>query len=80
MNLNKNLLCLKWDEFDRFVVGGISNLYQKDDMADTTLFCDGRSFKAHKVILSIWSSYFREIFTASQNKKISLNFLYFKNK
>jgi hypothetical protein len=62
MTINKNLLCMKWDEFNSFVVNGLSNMYQRDEMADVTLFCDGRSFKAHKTILSIWSPYFKEIF------------------
>jgi len=56
---------MKWDEFDHFVVSGVFDLYQKDEMADVTLFCEGRSFKAHRVLLCMWSSYFKEVFSVS---------------
>ncbi|CAL8088554.1 unnamed protein product [Orchesella dallaii] len=62
VSLGRNLVSLKWEDFNMFVVSELAALYQKDDLTDVTLFCEGRSFRAHKVLLSLWSTYFRDVF------------------
>ncbi|KAG8238642.1 hypothetical protein J437_LFUL018474 [Ladona fulva] len=54
--------CLKWNNFQSNIITNLENLKCNGDLVDVTLTCEGKSVKAHKVILSACSSYFRTIF------------------
>ncbi|CAG7827592.1 unnamed protein product [Allacma fusca] len=56
------LFSLKWNEFNKHLTEGFSDLYYTQDFADVTLCCEGKSIHAHKIVLAMCSPYFREIF------------------
>lgn len=53
---------LRWSNYTRHITYAFDNLRSQDDFVDVTLCCDGRKIKAHKVLLSACSGYFKEIF------------------
>ena len=65
--------CLKWNNFQNNIVAALGNLKLYEDFVDVTLSCEGKSIKAHKVILSACSEYFRDVFRV--RNKIDLNLL-----
>ncbi|XP_025200837.1 protein tramtrack, beta isoform-like isoform X1 [Melanaphis sacchari] len=54
--------CLKWNNYPLNMVTELDSLRTSEDLVDVTLSCDGQLFKAHKVVLSMCSSYFRNVF------------------
>lgn len=54
--------CLKWNNYQLNMVTELDSLRVSEDLVDVTLSCDGQLFKAHKVVLSMCSSYFRNVF------------------
>ena len=65
--------CLNWNNFQNNIVAALGNLKLDEDFVDVTLSCEGKSIKAHKVILSACSEYFRDVFRV--RNKIDLNLL-----
>ena len=61
----KDELCLKWDNFQSILTDTFDQLRQSEDFVDVTLACEGRTIKAHRVVLSACSSYFKHIFKVS---------------
>lgn len=55
------------------MVTELDSLRTSEDLVDVTLSCDGQLFKAHKVVLSMCSSYFRNVFKV---RHIQFLFLY----
>ena len=54
--------CLQWNEFQTNVKATYQGLRQTDDFADITLVCeDGQQMKAHRMILSSSSHFFRHM-------------------
>ena len=54
-------LCLKWNDFQDIVQTSFAELRGDTDFTDVTLACEGRSIKAHKVILSASSPFFKRL-------------------
>ncbi|XP_050681787.1 longitudinals lacking protein, isoforms H/M/V-like isoform X2 [Leptidea sinapis] len=54
--------CLRWNNFQSNIVSALDSLKCSGDLVDVTLTCEGKSIKAHKVILSACSPYFRNVF------------------
>ncbi|XP_063379209.1 broad-complex core protein isoforms 1/2/3/4/5-like [Cydia fagiglandana] len=54
--------CLRWNNFQTNIVSALDSLKCSEDLVDVTLTCEGRNIKAHKVILSACSPYFRNVF------------------
>ncbi|XP_034250774.1 broad-complex core protein isoforms 1/2/3/4/5-like isoform X1 [Thrips palmi] len=54
--------CLRWNNFQSNIASALGSLKAEQDLVDVTLTCGGRSVKAHKVILSACSPYFRAVF------------------
>ncbi|XP_059479333.1 protein bric-a-brac 1-like isoform X3 [Neocloeon triangulifer] len=54
--------CLRWNNFQSNIVSVLDNLKEQEDLVDVTLVCEGHAVKAHKVILSACSPYFRNVF------------------
>uniref|UniRef100_A0A2S2R095 Longitudinals lacking protein-like n=1 Tax=Sipha flava TaxID=143950 RepID=A0A2S2R095_9HEMI len=57
--------CLKWNSFSSNLVTAFDNLLKSDSLTDVSLFCEGKTFKAHKLILAACSKHFQEIFEAT---------------
>ncbi|XP_030081679.1 broad-complex core protein isoforms 1/2/3/4/5 [Drosophila hydei] len=56
---------LCWKNFQDNIASGFQNLYDRGDLVDVTLACDGKLLQAHKIVLAICSPYFQEIFTTN---------------
>lgn len=53
---------LKWTNYTNHITNAFDTLRSKEDFCDVTLSCEGRKIRAHKVLLSACSTYFKEIF------------------
>ena len=67
---------LKWNNYSQHIVNAFEDLRGVDDLTDVTLSCEGKRIKAHKVLLSACSVYFKETFRVSKNKKLAFSFLH----
>ncbi|EEB18840.1 zinc finger protein and BTB domain-containing protein, putative [Pediculus humanus corporis] len=54
--------CLRWNNYQSNLTNVFDQLLQSESFVDVTLACDGRSIKAHKMVLSACSPYFRQLF------------------
>ncbi|XP_031625351.1 modifier of mdg4-like isoform X2 [Contarinia nasturtii] len=53
---------LKWTNYTNHITNAFESLRSKEDFCDVTLCVEGRKIRAHKVLLSACSTYFKEIF------------------
>ncbi|XP_066586263.1 protein abrupt-like [Prorops nasuta] len=60
--LSSELFSLKWNNFSNNLASGFSSHLSEKDLVDVTLAVEGHLLKAHKLILSICSPYFKNIF------------------
>lgn len=58
--------CLRWNNYQSSITSAFENLRDDEDFVDVTLACDGKSLKAHRVVLSACSPYFRELLKVTQ--------------
>ena len=54
-------LCLKWNDFQELVQASFAELRNDTDFTDVTLACEDQSIKAHKVVLSACSPFFKRV-------------------
>jgi len=54
-------LCLRWNDFEKNISSSFQDLRHDEDFFDVTLACDNSQLKAHKVILSACSPFFRSV-------------------
>ena len=57
--------CLKWNNFQNSVTSVFENLRQDEELVDITLCCEGQKIKAHRMMLSACSPYFRDLLKVS---------------
>ncbi|CAG2064821.1 unnamed protein product [Timema podura] len=60
--------CLRWNNFHANITSQFEALRDEEDFVDVTLACDGQRLKAHKVVLSACSPYFKELFKSNPCK------------
>lgn len=60
--------CLKWNNHSLNMVKTFTDMIAGESFTDVTLACDGHIIKAHKIVLSACSNYFRDIFLATPCK------------
>ena len=53
--------CLKWNNYQASLTSAFKNLLEEEDFVDVTLSAESQTLKAHKVVLSACSPYFREL-------------------
>lgn len=53
---------LRWNNYSTHIACAFDSLRSQEDFVDVTLCCDGRKIRAHKVLLSACSLYFRDVF------------------
>jgi len=53
--------CLKWNSYQSSLTTAFKSLQQNENFVDVTLTSEGQTLRAHKVILSASSPYFREL-------------------
>ena len=54
-------LCLKWNDFQDLLQTSFVELKNDTDFTDVTLACEDQSIKAHKVVLSACSPFFKKM-------------------
>ncbi|KAK3913353.1 Broad-complex core protein isoform 6 [Frankliniella fusca] len=60
--------CLRWNNYQSSITSAFENLRDDEDFVDVTIACDGKSLKAHRVVLSACSPYFRELLKSTPCK------------
>ena len=63
--------CLRWNDFQTNMVSSFKHLRDEKSFTDVTLACDGQTCKAHKMVLSACSPYFKV--SIIQQKLITLS-------
>ena len=53
--------CLRWNDFEGNISSALKELRDENEFFDVTIACDNEQIKAHKVILSACSPFFRNI-------------------
>ncbi|CAG9856463.1 unnamed protein product [Phyllotreta striolata] len=56
---------LCWDNFHKNMSTGMNSLLENEDLVDVTLAVQGKLLKAHKMVLSVCSPYFKELFKSN---------------
>ena len=65
---------LKWNDFQSNMVSSFKHLRDEKSFTDVTLACDGQTCKAHKMVLSACSPYFKSLLEVHwQNYSIILH-------
>jgi len=59
---------LKWNNFQSNLATGFHDLLQEEMMVDVTLAAEGKFLQAHKIILSVCSPYFKDLFKVNPCK------------
>ncbi|XP_063529245.1 zinc finger and BTB domain-containing protein 14-like [Cydia strobilella] len=59
---NAPQLSLRWNNYVSHVTEAFNVLRFENDLVDVTLCCDGGKIKAHKMLLSACSNYFKQVF------------------
>ena len=65
---------LVWNTFPRNLSSGLYNLLAGEQLVDVTLAAEGQILRAHKLILSVCSTYFRDLFKV--RRKIYVIYLF----
>lgn len=60
--------CLRWNEFQSNMVSSFRHLREEKSFTDVTLACDGQTCKAHKMVLSACSPYFKALLEENPSK------------
>ena len=66
----KQRYCLKWNNYQSNVTTTFKELLAVEDFVDITLSAEGGALRAHKVVLSACSPYFRDILKVSTGSKV----------
>ncbi|KFB35984.1 AGAP001073-PA-like protein [Anopheles sinensis] len=53
---------LRWNNYSTYIAGAFDSLRYEEDFVDVTLCCEGRKIRAHKILLSACSPYFKDVF------------------
>jgi hypothetical protein len=62
---------LRWNNFHSNLSSGFHALLQGEDLVDVTLAAAGQFIQAHKIVLSVCSPYFKELFKVSERKYLN---------
>ncbi|KAF4517259.1 hypothetical protein B566_EDAN011644, partial [Ephemera danica] len=68
--------CFSWSNFKSHMMDQMGELLRDEKFVDVTIFCENRSFKAHKIILCGASPFFKSLLEDNQSPcpDISLGF------
>lgn len=62
---------LRWNNFHNNLTAGFHDLLLGEDLVDVTLAAEGKFVQAHKMVLSVCSPYFKDLFKVSPNSCFS---------
>jgi hypothetical protein len=54
--------CLRWHNYQSSLLACLPQFLDGDELTDVTLSAGGRNLRAHRVVLSACSQYFKELF------------------
>lgn len=57
--------CLRWNSYETNILSTFEGLLDSEALSDVTLFCEGESFKAHRLVLAACSTHFSRLFSNS---------------
>ncbi|XP_058127071.1 broad-complex core protein isoforms 1/2/3/4/5-like [Anopheles ziemanni] len=60
--MNSGEYSLRWKKYHDNLVANVCTFYEHRIFTDVTIACDGRHFKAHKLVLAACSPYFEKLF------------------
>lgn len=60
--LSPNKICLKRSNYNEKFKYSLVQFYNSDTLTDATISCDGNKVKVHRLVLSIFSNFFKETF------------------
>lgn len=61
-NFTTDQFSLRWNNFTNNLTSGFMSHLSDKDLVDVTLAVDGQLLQAHKLVLSVCSPYFKDIF------------------
>ncbi|XP_035708801.1 zinc finger protein chinmo isoform X2 [Folsomia candida] len=53
---------LRWSNYGHNLANSFVRLFESESLSDVTLFCEGESYRAHRVVLAASSQHFQELF------------------
>ena len=59
--MNEQCFCLRWNNYQSNVVGDLRACLEQEEFVDVTIACEGRRLKAHRLMLSACSDYFKSL-------------------
>lgn len=59
--MSSEKFCLKWNDFERNISLSFREIREENDFFDVTLACDDKQIRAHKLILSACSPFFKDV-------------------
>ncbi|XP_026732780.1 protein bric-a-brac 2-like [Trichoplusia ni] len=62
--MSQTQMLLSWDEYQKNICNGLSELQQHGDFVDMTLAADGHHVKVHQLVMSMASPYIRALITS----------------
>merc|ERR1712147_143569 len=60
--------CLRWNDFQSNMVNSFKHLRDEKSFTDVTLACEGQTCKAHKMVISACSPYFKSLLEENPSK------------
>ncbi|ETN65386.1 hypothetical protein AND_002845 [Anopheles darlingi] len=61
-NMPAQQFSLRWNNYTHYIATAFDALRYEEDFVDVTLCCEGRKIRAHKMLLSACSPYFKDVF------------------
>lgn len=67
-SINEEKYSLKWNSHNSIITNNVLEHLTGEELCDVTLSCGGKFIKAHKLILSASSKYFKELFQVHKDR------------
>ena len=71
--MTSDQFCLKWNNYQASLTNAFKSLLENEDFVDVTLSAGGKTLRAHKVVLSACSSYFKQLLTGNDHSEGNLS-------
>ena len=71
--------CLKWNDHHSIFFSLAESLCRSSQLTDVTLATSDQTFPAHKLVLSVCSSFFRDLFSKPELSTVNQSVVYLKD-
>merc|ERR1712038_441679 len=65
INMGSEKYRLKWSKYHDNILNAFHSLLETEALSDVTLFCEGQTFKAHRLVLAANSTHFESLFNSA---------------